>query len=116
MATEIKTNSEGLQHTNIDGQEWVSLWLPLTVAQRDEIVAKAKATGTNLNERVASILLDWLQAGDPSELSLEDMKAVTGGVTGVTLQPTTSTLFLSPINATLATRPTTAESTWMCAW
>ena len=95
MANEIqvKTDKYGDDYRVIDGQEEFALWVPITQAEKEKLMARAAAKGLHIHKMAADYIREALKEG-AEELTLEDLAQVVGGLR--------------------ATRP--VASTVMCPW
>jgi hypothetical protein len=109
MASEVESRV-------VDGEEQHAIWVPITAAEGEALVKKAKAENVNIRYLIANMLRAWMKSG---ELSAADLEGVVGG-TG-SLQPI-GTLNLANISLSSQiipaklTLPNATESTVMCAW
>ena len=119
MATEneIQTDKYGLQWRTQSGEEQHAIWVPISAAEKDGLIDKAKKENVDVRHLIASFLREWMA---PKELSVADLDRVVGGATIST--QTSSYLQLSTLSPTLSTQASKlpnlgqTASTVMCAW
>lgn len=77
MASNTKTDKFGGQVREEAGEEQVSMWLPITAAEKEAVVQKAMQENVAVPQMLAQCLRGWLKGG---ELSLDQLDQVVGGV------------------------------------
>jgi len=85
MSDELKVDWFGSEVRRAGGRETYALWLPITAAEKEAAVKKAKAEKVDLAEMTADYLRTWLKGG---ELGSEEMAKVAGGLTPIQMPRT----------------------------
>ena len=122
MADELKKDKYGDEYRVVDGKELIALWVPVTLDEKEKLMAKAAAKGIRVQESVANFLRESLHEKGGKELGIDDLEKVVGGVMSF---PTTSFTppslqqpqFTTPERSDiLADKFRSSYSTVMCPW
>jgi hypothetical protein len=74
--SDFKVDKFGGEFREVDGKETFALWVPMSAAEKEAIVKKAKAENVDIAALTGSCLREWLKA---KELSTADLEKVAGG-------------------------------------
>lgn len=87
MAGEIQHDKDGNEWRMCGDKEEHALWVPISAAEKEALIARAKAEKVNLALLVANMLRQWMAN---RELTVDELDGV---VAGATLSTTSSSLF-----------------------
>jgi len=125
MAEDYKVDAQGGEYRVVEGQEMRAVWVPLSAADKEALVKKATTEGKAVGLLVAGFLKSYLKGGASSELSMEDLEQVAGGVmtAGVGPQQIGKLYpslvrggFLQPVSPGVKFDPGKMGHTTMCPW
>jgi len=80
MSDELKIEWFGGEVHLAGGRETYALWLPITAAEKEAAMKKAKAEKIDLAEMTTDYLRAWLKGGG---LGVEELQKVAGGLTPI---------------------------------
>lgn len=116
MASQVEDYKTGVEKRVVEGEEQYAIWVPMSAAESEELLEKAKATNVNVRYLVANLLRGWMAATQATELSVADLDRVVGGA-GVQL----NTLNIAQVTNQSLVNPVVVPnlgsfSTVMCPW